>query len=291
MNLYLLAISIYIIIVIIISLEYHFGSYRIVSQTYHNKYKLSQLKLLLNLDYQYSTNNQYNVIFFYSHNYKVIPDYFDKGYQILSTYCNKHKYKLLIMDHTNDTELVSPYWLRVKDFILLSQIYPKENNLFIYLDLDTCLNPNYMNLPIDNLINKIDYINGKSWDMYVGNEYITIMNAGGIIVKNTLWSRQLLQLWWSKYNNSNWVLNNNKWFCYNKSGFECAWARDGYEQGELINIYNNNELDTQNHLLILNNSIISNNSLYFDSFIYHFFGIKNRDQYYKPLYDKFLLNL
>lgn len=281
-------LAIICILIIIIKCSFDLIRWKLSYQAYL-RYESSKLNIVLNTDKNIIPNIQYNVIFFYSHNYKKTPDYFDVGYQILNTYCTKHNYKLLIMDHSNDTELISPYWLRVKDLVTLSQQYPESNNIFIYLDLDTCLNPKYMNVSVNQLINRIDYLNHKSWDMYVGTECTVPMNTGGLIVKNTDWSKQLLQLWWEKYSLSEWSYNNNKWTCHTNKSKPCDWARDGYEQGELNNIYANNELDSKNHLLIVNSSIISNDLIELDSFIYHFYGSKNRMPLYNKLYKDFLL--
>jgi hypothetical protein len=278
-----LAIIGLLIIIIKLSTDLTFGylSYRA-----YLRYETSKLKVLLAIDDSAIPSNTYNVIFFYSHNYKKLPDYFAPGYQILSTYCKQHAYKLLVIDHSNDTEPISPYWLRVKDLVDLSRQYPESNNIFIYLDLDTCLNPTHMNISIEQLINRIDYL--TPWDMYVGTECIALMNTGGLIVKNTDWSKQLLQLWWSKYALARWVYDDTKWICYTNKGSRCSWARDGYEQGELNNIYERNELDAKKHLAILNSSIISNPLISLDSFIYHFYGSKNRMPAYNKLYQQYL---
>jgi hypothetical protein len=186
------------------------------------------------------------------------------------------------MNHNNDKNKISPYWLRVIDLINLSQTYPEANNVFIYLDIDTCLNPKYIFTPIETLINKLDYLNNNNWDMYIGSDIHMTLNTGGLIIKNTEWSKQLLSNWWKQYDNAYWLYNYkyNQWTCYNKYGNYCIWAQDGYEQGALNNIYNNNYLESQYHILILNSSILSNNSILLDSFIYHFYG-----NYNIPFYD------
>ena len=291
----LIGLAIICLLIIIIKLLVELIRWYLAYRAYQ-RYETSKLKVLLETNDNAVPTTRYNVIFFYSHNYKKLPDYFAPGYQILSTYCEQHKYKLLVIDHSNDTELISPYWLRVKDLVDLSQQYPESNNLFVYLDLDTCLNPTHMNVPIEQLINRMDHLNQKPWDMYVGTDCIAYMNTGGLIVKNTDWSKQLLLLWWSKYALSRWVYSNAKWTCHTNAGNQCGWARDGYEQGELNNIYEQNELDTRNHLLIMNSSIISNSLIELDSFIYHFYGSKIEldsfiyyfygDKNRKPVYDR-----
>ena len=252
------------------------------SYTAYQKYGLTKLEKLFKIDTNYHVTNNYNVIFFYSHDYDVLPKYVYKTHRILENYCYRHGYKLLMINHNNDKNKISPYWLRVQDLIDLSIKYPEPNNVFIYLDLDTCLNPKYLNTPVTDLMDRIDHMHNTNWDIYVGTDTHQSINAGAIIVKNTEWSKKFLLLWAYKYKNAYWVHNtqNKKWSCFTPIGNYCEWARDGYEQGEINNIYHNNELSAKYHIAILNSSIMSNNSILLDSFIYHFYG-----DYAIPFYD------
>ena len=230
----------------------------------HNQLSLDKNKSL------YKENNE--IIFFISFDYKEIPFYYNKMKDIFIKYCNLHGYKFLIFDHSGDKNKISPYWNRVSDLVNLSNQYKENpNTIFIYIDVDTCINPKYSNITIDNFLNSIDYIENKTSDIYIGNDLNNSVNAGVIIIRNTDWSKQFLNLWWSKYDPENWNLKNGKWIC-KQDGKKCNWARDGYEQGEFNIIYRNNEINSQDHIKILHHSLISNNNPHLDSFIYHFYG-------------------
>ena len=213
---------------------------------------------------------QHNVVFLYSFDYKTMPIYYNKMKGSFIKYCNYHGYKFLEIDHSKDTNKISPYWNRVSDLVKLSNLYD-SNTIFIYVDLDTYINPKYNYLSIYNFLNSIDDIENNISDIYIGNDPYDISNAGIIIVRNTDWSKQFLNLWWSKYNPKDWIFSNNKWICLN-NGKLCDWARRGYEQGEFNLIYRNNEINAQDNIKILHHSLISNNNPNIDSFIWHFYG-------------------
>ena len=189
-----------------------------------------------------------------------------------------HNYTLLVFDHYNDKNKISPYWYRVADFIKLSSQY-EENTIFMYLDLDVCVNPKYKYLSINDMINAVDDIEEKNSDIYIGNNLGAITNAGVIIIKNTNWSKIFLNLWWSKYNPKDWNFDveNDKWRC-EINGKKCIWSRDGYEQGAFNKMYENNELNSQDNIKILHYSLVSSNEIHRDNFIYHFYGYKEKDK-------------
>jgi hypothetical protein len=226
-----------------------------------------------NKSYNYDNkNNKNNIIFFLSFDYETLPSYYYKMLKILNDYCNYHNNKLYIFDHYNDTNKISPYWNKVADFIKLSNSYKESpNTIIVYLDIDTCINPKYFNLSISNIIDTVNKIENKIGDIYIGNDPSPSEagNAGVIIIRNTDWSKQFLNLWWSKYNHNNWKIINNKWVCRNQDKL-CNWAGNDYEQGEFNNIYKNNDINSKDHIIVLNYSIISNNNFLTDAFIYHF---------------------
>ena len=137
----------------------------------------------------------------------------------------------------------------------------RKNCFVVYLDIDTIISPKYFNLSISNIIDSIDKIENKIGDIYIGNDPSPSEagNAGIIIIRNTKWSKQFLNLWWSKYNPNNWKIVNNKWICKNKDVL-CNWAGDDYEQGEFNKIYRHNDINSKDHIIILHYSILSNNN-------------------------------
>jgi hypothetical protein len=149
----------------------------------------------------------------------------------------------------------------------------------MYLDLDVCINPKYNYLSINNMINAVDTIENHTSDIYIGVNLGSTANAGVIIIKNTNWSKIFLNLWWNKYNSKNWNfdIENNKWIC-KVNDKECTWGRDEYEQGEFNKMYENNELNSQDHIKILHYSLVSSNEKHRDNFIYHFYGYKEKDK-------------
>ena len=221
-----------------------------------------------------------NIIFFFSIDYAILPKYYNKSLEMYKYYCNLHGYKFLVIEHNKDTNKISPYWNRVADLVKLSNLYKTDPNVvLIYIDVDTCINPKYINISIDKFLNTIDIIDKKSSDIYIGNDLNNSINAGIIIVRNTNWSKQFLKLWWSKYNPNDWNFKNNKWTC-RQDGKLCDWAKNGYEEGSFSLIYDTNELNAQNHINILHYSLISNHLTYDDGFIFHFYI---RSDYYKTL--------
>lgn len=214
-----------------------------------------------------------DVVFVYSHDYSVIPEYNKYSRWILNKYCSMHNYKMVEFNHK--TNNISPYWLRVKDLMNLCNEYD-DGAIFIYMDLDTCLNPNELNTSVNDLIAQLDHAN--SWNMYVGKDInlTCFINTGVIIVKNTEWSRSMLKLWWSKYNPTNWVNFDGKWSCYDdvERGRSCEWAKDNYEQGELEKLYRSDALNAKSNIAIcaapiLGNASFSNSR---DTFMFHAFG-------------------
>lgn len=222
---------------------------------------------------KYNYKRSENIIFLFSFDYKTMPHYYNKMKDTVIKYCNQHRYNFLLFDHSNDQNKISPYWNRVSDLVNLSKQY-NTDTIFIYLDIDTYVNPKYSDISIDHFLNSIDDIENKISDIYIGIDPYHTSNAGIIIIRNTDWSKQFLNLWWSKYNPQNWINQNNRWVC-KQNGNSCEWGRKGYEQGEFNIIYETNEIDSQNHIKILHNSLISNNNPYIDSFIYHFYGTVN----------------
>lgn len=251
-----------------------------------NNYYYISFNTYINSNLSHQSNSNYpNIIFLYSHDYKIPPEYFQYALHNLKKYCNLHNYNIIIKNHYPNTT-ISPYWLRVKDLIELSNKYPENSAIIIYLDLDTIINLKYKHLKIDQLLNIIDIYDKKNYDIYIGKDgpLYKYINSGVIFIKNTKYSKNLLNNWYKLYSPNNWTYNNNKWTC-TKNYIPCIWAGYEYEQGALEYIYKNNLYDSKNHIKILHTSFCSSLNFYYDSFIYHFMAsnTKQRIQYMKQL--------
>lgn len=223
-----------------------------------------------------STSDNYcdwNVVLFFSHDYKDLPEYARKSIEVYSKYCQLHQYTLYNLDHSSDDSPISPYWLRVRDFIHMCEANA-DNTLLFYLDLDTCINPKYMNTPLTYMFSQIESITGFECDMFVGADPGHILNSGAIVLKNTKWTREFLAEWWTRYDPRQWNISevSGKWTCSLKMGEECRWARDGYEQGELNIMYENNIMNCRDRICVTHPTIMSFGNVLFDAFIYHFMG-------------------
>jgi len=228
----------------------------------------------------------HKVVFYYSHDYDVLPEYTKYSIYCTKQYCKLHKYDLLIKNHSSNRK-VSSYWLRVFDALELMNTYPQDT-IIIYLDLDTMINPKYFDMNINQLLNAIDCQDKQKYSMYIGRDQniFNIVNTGVIFIRNDTFSKAIIKKWSERYNPSVWSLRKNKWTCTIENRKECAWAKDEYEQGELSKMYQNNILNIQKHIKILHISICSNKHLGIDSFIYHFMGGKNNTQNYRYLYNQ-----
>lgn len=253
-------------------------------------YKLTHLHTYLSFMKVKQRKNNINkkkVVFLFSYDYDIIPDYGKYSIRLLQEYCkNYSNYHIIFKNHYPNNK-ISPYWLRVFDLIELSKTYP-EDSIFIYLDLDTCINPKYFNLDIEQLLDTIDYYENNKYSIYIGRDVTMseLLNTGVIFIRNNHRSREILNQWIYRYDPSSWNKNNNKWNCITKEKKQCNWARDNYEQGELKNLYMKNN-KYANDIKILHSSICSNQFIQFDSFIYHFMGRgRKRIESFKYLYNQ-----
>lgn len=268
-----------ILLIILITNIYHIHS--II-----NNYSYISFNTYINSNLPFQSNHNYpNIIFLYTHDYKILPEYFQYALYNLKKYCNLHNYNIIIKNHYPNTT-ISPYWLRVKDLIELSNQYPENSAIIIYLDLDTIINLTYKYLKIDQILNFVDTYDKKNYDIYIGKDsnIYKYINSGVMFIKNTKYSKDLLNNWYKLYNTKNWKFNNNKWKC-KKKYTPCIWAGYEYEQGALEHIYKNNLFNSKNHIKILHTSFCSSQNFYYDSFIYHFMAhnTKKRVQYMKQL--------
>ena len=250
--------------------------------------------------YNYNINNtiKNNVILFYSYDYKNPPDFTKYSFKIINEYCKLHNYTLLQINHYPNTS-ISPYWLRIRDLINLSTQYDNDT-IFVYLDLDTILNPKYINIKIENLIDSIDKIDKIKYNFYISKDVLYginnmfNINTGFIIVRNNNYSRQFFNDWYNMYPNKQWKYINNKWICFKNEleNKKCFFGDYSYEQGALNYIYNNNLYNSKANIKLLDHNIATINNTNIDSFLYHFIG-KNKDHVYdtnKSIYNNYYNN-
>ena len=290
-NYIIILIIIICIIILIIKLYFYFGY--VILPKFYPKFS----KILYNLNYnniQNTFNTKDKIVFFYSYDYKILPQYSKYSIKNIKKYCQINNYTLLELNHFYDKKKISPYWIRVMDLIYLTQQYP-ENTIFIYLDLDTILNPEYFNIKIDILLNGIDnYDNNKyhnnNYDIYISSDPLPHLNinTGVMFIRNTKYSKKFLKLWFSLYQESKWLLNDDKWVCKKNKYSHCIFAGYEYEQGALEYLYNNNKDNCKSHIKILQPNFCSNSNYKDDSFIYHFMGFNSNDRnkYMKYIYFK-----
>jgi hypothetical protein len=229
--------------------------------------------ILRNLSRSYN----YKIVIFRSISYGNIPEYFSYHNNILKQYCAQHGYILEIFNHKEN--VMNPYWLRVQDLIKLSTMYD-SNTIFIYMDIDTIINPKHLDKDINKLLYAYDTKTNKNWDMYLGIDLDHIVNTGIMIIKNTEWSKELLNIWYKQYKAKNWLFDdvNRKWF-YVHNGEVSEFASHGYEQGELNKLMMYDVIDYKNNIAILHYSWVSNREINVahEIFIYHFYSNNDYD--------------
>ena len=260
---------------------------------YHTNGLLNMLiyrKMVLpNFDYECDIPKRWNPVFFYSHNYSTRPEYNIYSKSLMETYCSKHSYEFLDINHGNAN--ISPYWLRVKDLLDMSNQYD-DNAVFIYMDLDTCINPQMMDTSVDQMLAYMDY--EHEWKWYIGKDtnIKRYINSGVMIIKNSDWTRNMLSEWWGKYNPDAWNNTNGKWACVGGNNKKCEWAGDNYEQGELENLYRGNINDAQTHIAITHPLVLSLDFYTEDKrvYIYHLMGSSNDDRLkiFRSIYEQYM---
>ena len=111
----------------------------------------------------------------------------------------------MIIKNHYPNDKISPYWLRVFDLIKLTKIYP-EDSIFVYLDLDTCINPKYFHLNVEHLLDTIDLYENNKYSLYIGRDcdISELLNTGVIFIRNNNKSREILNQWINRYDPSVW---------------------------------------------------------------------------------------
>lgn len=244
---------------------------------------------------KYNLNNDSkkinNVYIFMSYDYDKFPEYGYYSIELMKKYCEKNGYSFLTLDHSGQKE-ISPYWLRVKDLVYLTHNILNEDDILLYFDLDSIINPDYHNWKIEKILNSLDVSTNNKWKMYVSMDPIEYMkdsfNTGIIIVRNKDWSRKFLQYWLDSYPSERWNYDSKskRWNCN-----ICIWAGDNYEQGSLSKIYDNNILNSKRNILPVDVSIFGNpNHMKKDAFTIHLMGVSNstRVEILKEIYEKYI---
>lgn len=236
-----------------------------------------------------SSKRNEKVVFFSSYNQSYInKDFVKANASLIKAYCLKNEYEYKQFVHPDD--FISPYWLRVYDFIRLSNSYP-EGTIFVYIDADAIVKPENFNFRIQDVLNTIDFLTNKNWDMYISSDpyfsftdYENTLNAGVIIARNSPWAKNFFNRWYSRYNSQEWSYNQDRksWKCIkvkNKIKKVCSWARDGYEQGELNNLYSKNEFREKSKIIKLHWSFLSCYSIDQDSWFLHLMSSSEEYRY------------
>jgi len=223
------------------------------------------------------------VIFFMSIDYPEVPEYGKLTIEILQEYCKKHGYMFKLFNHrvaTGKDKSISPYWNRVRDMSYLLDNY--ADYTIIYFDIDVVISPKFFNTPISNLMNNIDGYTKKQWDMYLATDphYLNYeMNTGIVIIKNTVWSRNFVKLWFDNYPVDFWKKESQtgKWECSN-----CIWAGDEYEQGMLNRLYQRNIFNSKQHIIPVDYNIFGKHTIHDlktdDCFIFHLMAKKDPER-------------
>lgn len=230
----------------------------------------------LNSTIQQSPGRVNRVVFFTCHDYVVLPEYAKKSRAINAEFCERHGYDFLEFVYPKNT--MSPYWTRVDRFITLCDQY-KDDTIFVYVDLDAVVNPQMHRYRLEDILRSLSI--KKDYDVYIGKDadIRKYVNSGVIILRNTQWSRSLLEEWWRHYDPTKWLYNGTKWVCVLDKRRFCKWAEDYYEQGELEKLYYNDWNNSRDHIAILDVNVMSNAALVNrNTFIYHLMGISDSDR-------------
>ena len=213
-------------------------------------------------------NDTFNnkIYIFMSFAYPIFPAYGEYSIKIMQEYCKKHDYTFYAFDNSSDNS-ISPYWLKVRDMKKLLNKEVPEGSIVVYFDLDAIIRPEMFDTSLGSIINSLDTLYDKTWNMYVSlDPFYYEMNAGIIIARNTEWTRNFVDLWFLNYPKGFWKINEktHKWTC-NK----CLWSGDEYEQGMFNRMYQRNLLDAQEHILPVKTHILGNDNIITKSFTLH----------------------
>jgi hypothetical protein len=207
-----------------------------------------------------------------------MPEYAKYSYIITKAYADLHGYDYKQFNHESD--LMPPYWLRVKD--MYDILMEREYDVVVYLDLDATFYD--FSIEIDDLVN-------DGYSFYVGadpfgfdrTDFNNLLNTGCFIVKRQFWTTNFVEMWLNGCMNSDgqlagacettWKYNNDKWSCP-----KCKWAGIKYEQGALANLYIMNVYEARNKICIFDEHIMSNRFPEKKSFVLHLMGTSDEER-------------
>jgi len=231
-------------------------------------------------------------VLFVSHNHTKLPKYAEMAIEAYRKYSRQFEHvEFIEMRHDVAESAISPYWLRVCDFVRLFARYP-EGTIIGYMDLDTMIRPEYFGLPIHLILNAIDRSVRWSYDVYVGccpfQNDENYLNSGVIFARNTQWSRTFFNIWLSRYPAESWIKHprTHKWICRRKGKYPCNWAGEAYEQGVLNKLWAEDTLSVTQRLCRVHRSVFSEVDLSRPSFMVHL--MRGGDDYRERIFKKFL---
>ena len=194
------------------------------------------------------------MLMFYDDNSKKFADI---NFKINSLYCKKYNIKLICSNQKSNNNNRSLHWEKLH--MLLK--YINDYDYLIWIDSDAFFyykNKNILELIYENLNSNFIFSND------CGNN--KNINTGIFIVKNSVYSIEVLNKWTYDEDIYNYVLNKKRW----------------NDQEGLIYMIDNNILNINQNIKILDYGILQhffNNDNKLDAFIYHMAGQKNEDRY------------
>lgn len=185
-----------------------------------------------------------------------IKNYAELNYKINKLYCDKNNIDLICSSEKNYNDR-HPAWERLP--LILKHI--SNYDYIIWVDADA-----FFYLDAKNIVDVIDsrYNFIFSEDHNVDNR--STINTGVLIIKNNQYSIDFI---------SKWAYDEN---LYKNNPYDCWW-----DQGVLINMHNNNDLDIRNKSTILSYGILQH---FYDhdkqnAFAYHLAGRSNEERFKK----------
>lgn len=216
---------------------------------------------------------------FTSHSYPELPEFARIAIQSYTAYCERNG--IAYRDYTtppNKTR-VPPIWHRVMKLNKLCETQP-SGVVIMYADVDTMIKPQHLHININDVIDQIDAVTGKRWDMYVGQDPggagLYRLNSGVLIVRNTAWTRSFLKRWLNMYDAVKWSQDSAyNWICdgsnnYHESGKYCYT-----EQGALNQLWHHEVLNASRHIYLAHKSFFSDTDYLSQSFMVHAMGVSN----------------
>ena len=165
------------------------------------------------------------------------PIYADVTSRLNQMYCDKWNFEY--KHYVVPPDLIPPYWIKTYQ---LHGLMARDYDYVCWLDLDAAFVNHDINLL--NLLQYIDSEDSKQYSMYVSEDFafpfFPPINAGVIIVKNDQKGKEIISKWHGDCfcgeglcnDCARWTYSNAKWKCDG-----CSWARLGYEQHSLNELY------------------------------------------------------